>query len=67
MREARVGERVQRWWRRFNRSPLLRDLRIIKIEHRHLYRERLESGDLGKALNALWNAYLNGHLKEPRP
>jgi hypothetical protein len=51
-------------WKRWTRSPYTPDLRIIQIEHRHLYRQRLASGDLGWALNALYEAYLRGHLIE---
>lgn len=61
-----MTQRIKRWWRRFNRSPFSRDLRLIRPQYRHLYRDRLNSGSLGKALNALFAAYRAGHLYDTR-
>lgn len=49
--------------RKCGRSPYIGDLRIIKIEYRHLYKDRMKSGSLGSALQALRDAYMQGHLR----
>jgi hypothetical protein len=58
-----IKRRLARCWRRFNRSPYIEDLRLIQIEHRHLYRERILSGSTGLALQALFQAFHSRHLK----
>lgn len=54
---------IKRWWRRFNRSPYIPDLRLIQPRYRHLYRDAIYTGLVGKALGSLVQAYDHGHLK----
>jgi hypothetical protein len=65
-RVSTIAARLARAWRRCNRSPYVADLRVIQVQHRQLYRSRMERGDCGSALNALYNAHLNGHLRSQR-
>jgi hypothetical protein len=53
----------RKFWRWVAPNPFVRDLRLIQLDKRHLYRGRFYKGSLGWALNALFNAYHAGHLK----
>lgn len=65
--EAWGVSRLRNWWRKQKRNPYYGDMRLIALEHRHLYRDRFRKACCGEALGLLRLAWDRGHFVSQRP